>query len=812
MKDNNRTYVAHFRESDQEIQTVKSHLEETSELAGLFADKIGMKKWGELIGVLHDLGKNTELFNRYIRSATGMSKKGEFDYINVKEYYHKIDHATAGGQYLYQLERLSAYNRAVLALIIKSHHGGLIDCLAFSGEDNLQKKMSVPDEDTRLIEALNCCEPEIMEVVESISEELLANSMKANIGLMKNQSPEVKKYMRGMIIRFLFSCLIDADRTNTADFEMPENSRLRQFGKYVSWDILIDRLENHLNALEVRNHIDEIRRAISDQCERAHIGSHGIYRLTVPTGGGKTYSSLRFALKHAKKHGMDRIIYVIPLTTIIDQNADDIRNILEKGEPLGSVVLEHHSNLTPEEETEKTKLISENWDAPIVFTTMVQLLDTLFSGGTNSVRRMHQLANSVIIFDEIQTLNVKMVHIFNGAIKFLTQISHSTVVLCTATQPLLDKIDPKHALSIPDDNNIIKNPDALHKELSRVDVKDLTKEEGWADEDICNLMLGEINQNKSTLVIVNTKASALKLIKLTEGLSNPRYHLSTSMCPEHRMHVIQEMKLNLEKHRGEQGAPIICISTQLIEAGVNIDFQTVIRYIAGLDSIVQAAGRCNRNGTMQRNGTLYIVNPRDESLSKLIDISGGSEITEKVLRQFKKTPETFEGDLLSPKALEGYYERYFYSRNSEMAYSVEHEGVRTTLFELLSDNPKAMAAAEYKKNGMPQLPYAFKTAGDKFRAIDTSTQGIIVQYGDAGKKLIADLCACGYMPKFYALLKKAQRYSVNLFSYQLRELEEKKAIHEVQAGVGVYYLDEAYYNSTYGVLKESKGNQESIIL
>ncbi|MGH2569316.1 MAG: CRISPR-associated helicase Cas3', partial [Bacteroidota bacterium] len=329
---------------------------------------------------------------------------------------------------------------------------------------------------------------------------------------------------------------------------------------------------------------------MSQQCFEYSSKSSGLYQLTVPTGGGKTLASLRFALHHASKHEMDRIFYVIPYTSIIDQNAEEVKKILEdkdaKGKFLGRVVLEHHSNLTPDEETRRQNLLSENWDAPIVFTTQVQFLETLFGSGTQSARRMHQLANSVIIFDEVQTIPVRCVHMFNVALRFLVHNCGSTVVLCTATQPLLDKVEPaQRSLTIPPEYRMMQNEKELFAKLKRVKVHDRRRAGGWSEEDVTELAGQELHKMGSVLIIVNTKNSARSLYQQLSARPTDTYHLSTNMCPAHRLGV-----LNAVKQRLSNKQPVVCVSTQLIEAGVDIDFGSVIRYLAGLDSITQAAG------------------------------------------------------------------------------------------------------------------------------------------------------------------------------------------------------------------------------
>ena len=345
--------------------------------------------------------------------------------------------------------------------------------------------------------------------------------------------------------------------------------------------------------------IDALRKQVSESCLSASERPKGVYLLTVPTGGGKTLASLRFALHHAAKWSMDRVIYVSPYTSIIDQNAKVVRDILEPDRTeFASVVLEHHSNLTPVHQTWRSKILSENWDAPVVFTTAVQLLEGLFGSGTRAVRRMHQMARSVLIFDEIQTVPVRCVHLLNSALNFLVEQCGSTVVLCTATQPLLHEVDyGKGALRLSENAEIMRDVPALFAQVRRYETYDRRRPGGWGHDEAAQLAIGETRSAGSCLVVVNTKREALSIFKeCRSGASDIAVsHLSTSMCPAHRMKVLDEIKDRLAR-----GAPTICVSTQLIEAGVDISFGSAIRALAGLDSIAQAGGRCNRHGEMER--------------------------------------------------------------------------------------------------------------------------------------------------------------------------------------------------------------------
>jgi CRISPR-associated endonuclease/helicase Cas3 len=515
---------------------------------------------------------------------------------------------------------------------------------------------------------------------------------------------------------------------------------------------------------------------------------------------------------------MDRVFYVIPFTSIIDQNADEVRKILEdkddNGKYLDRVVLEHHSNLTPEEETKRQNLLSENWDAPIVFTTQVQFLETLFGSGTRSVRRMHQLANSVIIFDEVQTIPVRCVHMFNVALRFLVNNCGASVILCTATQPLLDKIEPIHrSLSISPDQKMIQDEKKLFQRLKRLEVFDVRKvKDAWSENEVADLAEKELQEMGSVLIIVNKKDSARSLYqKLAERNFTDIYHLSTNMCPAHRLNV-----LNIVKDRLAKKQPVICVSTQLIEAGVDIDFGTVIRYLAGLDSITQAAGRCNRNGRRSKLGKVYIVNPQNESLDKLKDIKIGVGDTERVLREFHDNPEMFDNDQFGIKAMERFYTYYFYNRKDQMNYPIPSDnhaiGRADNLFNLLSTNTISVKRYEDINNVSYSFPLrqSFQSAAKAFYAIDSPTRGVVVPYGKKGDDIVNQLCDAVMIEKQYKILKAAQRFSVNLYPYELEDMGKKNAIREVQKESGIYYMDYQYYSNEFGWSKEIVTEMKSL--
>jgi len=373
--------IAHWRESDQTPQYLADHLLNVSKYAFGFSKKIRLQVAGELIGLLHDLGKYSEDFRCYIHSALELLNPDEDDYVDFGSLKGKIDHSSAGAQFIWQVLAskgpVESLIGQLLALCIASHHSGLIDCLDPEGGDVFGKRMKKPEEKTHLEEVQSCADAEILARAHVLldSPELIAETKNLLTALKLNEKDERPLYQQiGLAVRFLFSCLIDADRIDTANFEQKKVAANRPQGDYVPWAVLIGRLENALVAFAPRHPIDRLRQQISTECKDAAVRSAGIYTLTVPTGGGKTLASLRFALHHAERHKLDRIIYVIPYTSIIDQNAKVVRDILEPDEfpqDKGTVVLEHHSSITPEKQTWREKMLCENWDAPVVYTTMV---------------------------------------------------------------------------------------------------------------------------------------------------------------------------------------------------------------------------------------------------------------------------------------------------------------------------------------------------------------------------------------------------------------------------------------------------------
>ena len=816
-----RAPIAHWRSSDQTPQYLAAHLLGVGALTRDFASKLNFPVAGELIGILHDLGKYSSEFQSYISSALGLTDSDADDYVDAEALKGKVDHSTAGAQFIWRVlgdrgpfERTLAQ---VLSLCIASHHSGLIDCLGIGGEDTFDKRMRKSNERTHIDQAIKLADVAVLDrASQLVSSSALMAELKTLVENVVHKNPQrmVLQQKLGLAVRFLFSCLIDADRIDTADFEHKSVRKYRPKGDYVAWPVLIARLEDHLQSMNATSSIDRLRRDISSHCFHAASRPSGIYTLTVPTGGGKTLASLRFALHHAKQQESQRIIYVIPFTSIIDQNAQVVREILEPADvPAhhGKIVLEHHSSITPEQQTWREKVLCENWDAPVVYTTMVQFLESLFGAGTRGARRMHQMANAVLIFDEIQTLPIKCVHLFNNAINFLAEHCNTTVVLCTATQPTLHKVSPdRGSIRLAPLHEIMPDVRALFRDLKRVEVRDGRKPGGWSYDEIARLAAREMTDIGSCLVIVNTKDAAKQIFGASRSLvlDETLVHLSTDMCPAHR-------KNELAKVRGRlaMNLPALCVSTQLIEAGVDIDFGAVIRLAAGIDSIAQAAGRCNRNAR-RAMGTLHVVNPQVERLSNLPDIAVGRQIAERVLDDFRENPDRYQNDLFSPEALADFYNYYFFARKDEMSYCVPAKtlGRDDTILNLLSGNTQSVEEFQRCNQASPQrlLNQAFMTAAKSFRAIDAPTQGVVVPYGAAGRALVARLYGAYDIELDFSLVREAQQFTVNVFPHILEKLKLAGAVKEVKPDTRILTVDERYYSPLFGLTTEPVSSMEAL--
>jgi CRISPR-associated endonuclease/helicase Cas3 len=666
---------------------------------GMVADGDVWLQLGTLIARWHDLGKFSDAFQTYLRSVGGDSHSGEVQ--------GKVDHASAGAQHA--MNALSPGLGAMLAYPIAGHHAGLLDALHESGASMKKRlKKEVPDWQ------------------KNVPDDLLPSC-----GFVMRQLPQ-DPFIVAFAVRMLFSCLVDADFLATESFMNPEQA-LERPSDVVDFAAVDRHLEQYMNERfgRAQGTVASARAEVLSACRNKAEGEPGLYSLTVPTGGGKTLASLAFALRHGAVNGLDRIIYAIPFTSIIEQTAQEFRDVFKDySEDMDGLILEHHSNFDPEDETTRSRLASENWDAPLVVTTNVQLFESLFANRTSRCRKLHRVANSVIILDEAQTLPVTLLEPCLKALRILTEQFGCTVVLCTATQPAIEYRDEfKIGLSkaIP----IINDAPALYRRLKRVEVCDA----GVLD---CLVLSERMAEQAQGLSIVNTRRHAADLyaeLKRRAGTEGS-YHLSAAMTPEHRSRKLDEIRQKLK-----DGQPCRVVATQLIEAGVDIDFPVVWRALAGLDSIAQAAGRCNREGRCDQ-ATTWIFRPAEEAHAKLYGFQRTSADAASQVMALSR----YE-DLLGLDAIEHYFRLHYWQHQQDW------------------DKEEICDRFKFAPNDR-ELPlyFNFATAAEKFRFIKETQSPVIVPWDDTGRRLVEQLRGIEQKgnPAPRNLTRKLQRHTVSV--------------------------------------------------
>ncbi len=771
-------FWAHIRSGSEEaVQTVEEHCRNAAEYAAKTMEPTGLSSAGYLAGLVHDAGKYTNRFQTYLREGEG--RRGS------------VNHTFAGVRML--LERFftedgfSGIACELLALASGGHHG-LFDCVDSEGKSGFHHRLTKVD--TGYEEASEnffrrcASEEELDELFQKSCDEL--TPVLERILSMTDEYSEFfddeTAFYCGLLARLLLSAVIEGDRRDTAEFmngaKFPmalDDEELRAM-----WSGCLARVENKLASLPAGTPIDRARRAISDQCRKSAEQPGGVFRLNVPTGGGKTLSSLRYALAHAQKFGKRRIIFTSPLLSILEQNAAVIREYVQDD----SLILEHHSNLVRTEDGERLdelELLTETWDAPIIITTLVQLLNTLFSGKTTAIRRFHSLCGSVIVIDEVQTVPSKMLSLFSLAVNFLAEVCGATVVLCSATQPCMEQIT--HPIHTPIPDLVPYDPDLWQvfqrTEIRHAGAKSLEEIAGFARE--------QLSTADSLLIVCNKKSEAQRLYELLKGDDLALFSLSAAMCVAHRRDTLEGLRQSLERHDRKT----VCVSTQVIEAGVDISFGCVIRLCAGMDSVVQSAGRCNRSGEAGPGilAPVFLVQCRGEKLARLLDIQWGRDATEELLAEFVLHPERCGGRLDSDEAI-GYYYRALYREEPCGHQDYVWKKGSPSLFSLLSRN------SHYENQEPYYFRQAFRQAGAIFQVFEEGTTDVIVPYGE-GEELISELCgerAKWDVPYLRSLLEKAKPYTVALYQYQIDRLSAEHSL--VPLAGGALGLDGHYSKET----------------
>lgn len=707
--------ISHVRlNSSGEVESMQSneeHLSGVANLAEKFANEFGMGSWGRVLGLLHDKGKERKAFQDYIKKNSG--------YDSTIQYPTEHTHAFVGG-----VIAKSLYGKTATDLLcnqIVSHHTGLHDYYEMDGILNKEIPLGV-------------------------------NQSVEKIGLNKPPfAPDFKDFNH--LSRMLFSCLVDADYLDTELFMDEESARKRI--NDIKLESLLPLLETYIDNLQTssaESEVNAIRRLVQERCVSTADMAKGFYSLTVPTGGGKTLSSLVWALRHAVHNGMKRIIIAIPYTSIIVQTASILKKIF--GE---ESVLEHHSNFDPQsvkkEFRHKAKLATENWDYPIVVTTNVQLFESMFSNKPSDCRKLHNIVNSVIILDEVQTLPTDYLQPIVDALKSYQRMFGISVLFTTASQPVLSGLiegcNPQAEFQgIDNITEIIPKEYALHDRLRRVRL-DIDNTGSTYDE-----VANRLSRHDKVLCIVNTRNDAMEIFELLpkEGLT---IHLSRMMCPRHISKAIQEIKQALSDN---SETVIRVVATQLIEAGVDIDFPVVYRQEAGLDSILQAAGRCNREGKLDIATTyVFSLSVEHKLYGSIIDANNARLNMVNV------------NDWFAPETMTEYF-RQLYCRKG----TFDKKDLKTLLYK-----PTEMCFAE---------------AAKEFKLIEETGKTVYVNMDDS-LELVERLKSDGIT---YSLMKQLSQYSVNIHERDFQKLLSDGAIEEVIDGIYVVN-DRAQYDENIGL-------------
>lgn len=792
-------FAAHIKK-DGQIHTVADHSLETAEYAYETLTPVGLAHTGRAAGLIHDCGKYTKAFQKYLSNAA----EGNPDKVG------SVIHTFACVRYLIEehhsqdkVSSMSDIASELIAYAAGAHHGQF-DCFDKNGENGFEHRVTKDSETSK--EAINnffsefISREEYSDILKAAEKEIeLILSKCKNLGKKNDE----RMYYISLTARLLLSAVINGDRRSTAEFM--NGTVFPEFGDMVElWNKCLKHTENKISEFKSDSPINLSRADISLKCRKFAENTPGIYRLNVPTGGGKTLSSLRFALAHAKTHGKSCIIFTSPLLSILDQNAKVIREYIGDD----NIVLEHHSNVVIDDNTDEQNrydLLSESWDSPVIITTLVQLLNTLFEGRNSSVRRFRSLINSVIVIDEVQTVPINLLTHFNLACNYLAEICGATIVLCSATQPCLESVE--HSLIVKDGADIVPFDENLWKPFRRTKIIDAGS---MKLDEISEFALQKLSDVQSLLIVCNKKSQAEQLWLSLKDNDFNCFHLSASMCMEHRKKTLREINQSLKDGK-ETGIKTVVVSTQVIEAGVDISFGCVIRLCAGMDSVIQAAGRCNRNGETKGEAPVYVVLCLDEKLLHLDEIKDARDASVELLVEFRKDTERFSEDLSSDKAISYFYRRLYDGKKSGfMDFNVKGY---PSMFKLLSNNSDYFNLAKEKIKYKYYLKKAMKTAGQIFTVFDSGTYDCIVPYKD-GYDIICDLVSekAKYDIDFVqSALKKAKGYTVSLRGYQKEKLEKEGGLYELDNGVfKTLILNESHYDNNTGLITdiEKRGSAE----
>ena len=792
----NEQHLAHITsiEGVRVNQTISEHSRSAAVYAGQALESVGLYHVGYFAALIHDMGKAKEEYAEYLEKAC----------CNEKVIRGSVNHTFAAVKFVlgrYYAVAKSAYDALtceIIAIAVGSHHGlfDIDDPTEVSNKNGLEYRVKYDEDEIAYKESLNNFLNEVADLDE------LDNLFEAACSEIKIIAKKIEKHKEeykangmftqyGYLARLVTSAVMEGDRRDTAEFlngkTLPFFDANKKF-----WEKQLLQMDKKIEALSNEAPINSARKYISDACHNFGKRPTGIYRLTVPTGSGKTLSSLRYALTHAAEYGKKRIIFIIPLLSVLEQNAKEIHKYLDAEE----MILEHHSNVVSyEDRTENLdnrELLTDTWASPVIISTLVQLLNILFSHKTAALRRMNALCDSVIIIDEVQSLPLKFAKLFSMVVNFLAECCNTTVVLCSATQPAFETLSP--SLHVKAESELVTLDEEKAKVFQRTQIISEIESRGMSLSELADFASKLIENRDSLLVICNTKSEARDLYKQLKFRSNGEYdlyHLSTAMCPKHR----EETLNKIGKVPGKEGEKVLCVATQMVEAGIDFSFESVIRIEAGMDNVVQSAGRCNRGNEWGKICPVFVIRLKNEKLGPLRTIAEAQLCFTAVSHEMGG-----DTDLMSKQFISRYYQRYFNSQDNirEMRYSVKigkNKDIDSYITDMLSMH----------KNSNDGIPYhmrqAFRTAGENCKVFEDNKTDVIVNYDEFSNECIHNLTSqkanynLGYMK---GELKKLKPYTVSIFEHELRKLKEDKMV-DYQQNSGIIILDKSAYNSDFGV-------------
>lgn len=802
--------IAHIsNDGKNRTESVAEHTKKTAFLCSKKGERCGLSQLMFLCGILHDMGKNKREFHDYLCADKTVRQKKR----------GSVSHASTGAKYLYDMHHNDTgsikYMVELVSYAIAAHHG-LFDCVDAEHTDRFSKKMDWADgyeESCRNArqDYLDAFKPEQIFMASADEFGLILNKLKTLLlelqsAFVSKKKPnptkrlsDYKLFLLSCLQRLIVSILIDSDWEATSDFMEQVDTFIKQ-PKFDTKEIfktagehfdvyMLEKRHFAENACftEKEKRIWDARTLLQEECRRFAEHPAGIYCLPIPTGGGKTLASLAYALEYARRHReTERIFYVAPYISVTEQNAQVFCEAIGNE----SWILEHHSSVirsregkSGEERPDPFLKYDMNWEEPFICTTFVQFMNVLFSDKKEAIRRMHRLVHAVVIIDEVQSMPLKCIHTFNYMMNFLNVVCHTTIILCTATQPTLGEAECPVRYGEP--KYMIAHAQEWFRKFERVRLYTPEKDKSFTFESLGDEIEKQMGEIQSILVVLNTKSAVRTLYDLLKARGITAEYLTTNLCAEHRSDKIKSIKAVLEKKR----ETIVVISTNLIEAGVDISFGRVYRSMTGLDSLAQTAGRCNRNGEME-SGEVFLIRLEGENTGNRKELQQNIRVTEDVIFQYNNSEK--QESLLMPKWMDLYYQEVYFYASDTMNFPIKN--LDTSILELLS---KGFGTKE-TKNRMNQ---AYQTAGQMYRLIDDDSFGVIVPY-KKGAKIIEAIRTASDMAEFKGYIRQAQRYTVNVRASQLGKFEG--LIQPVSDRIPDLYMVAltGAYHAEYGITPE----------